>query len=656
MRRTRFNFTLIITFIALIALVLVIQIGAGTAVAGDEGIRPLLQEEQPLTVAQNQAQDLALLDTRVSEYTAGDRAEVFNVFPVSEKAFPAELTHCADGSCYQVDIYNFDKNAAITAMVHANSDTVLDVYYLENTHPLLNNRLNSLAAQIIHEDADVEAALGFQPSLDQIRLMEGYHMDTTCDGRNICGTSVFFVDSGTVWVMVNINEEKIEKIWWTDRNIEPDYNDYSDRRDPEDCGTTKSVSQDGWEFDYLTMGTDSLNLSNVTYNGQDVVTSMKLLEWHAHYPGGWGFVDYTGCGGSGGGFPISPFGPTQVIDMFDGTTRVGFEVVQDFRMSNWGGSCNYRYEQHFQFFTDGRWRVATAAFGQGCGNDSTEEATYRPVVRIDIAADGASNDTLAVWNGASWVDQTTEAWWLQSAPYTTEGYRYRVMDSGGSGYYIEPGQGQYDDGGTGDNAYLYATLYKAGEGATEIGSIGSCCTGDHRQGPDNYVNTENINNKDIVLWYVPQSETITSWQVNQGQADEQYCWTDNTSNTWPCVSGPMFVPVDSCEAGTAVAPTPTIATAANGLDVELNWSDDAANAGGYEVWRSFQTYFVPGSPTIGTIKVYEGNDTSFTDVGRLGNTNRNYTYVIRAKDCSGNSTADSIRVGEYDFAVLAGTP
>ncbi|MCA9951691.1 MAG: hypothetical protein KDE48_18700 [Anaerolineales bacterium] len=656
MLRTRFNFTLIITFLALMILVLIIQMSAGTAAAGDEGIRPLIQTEQPMSDAQRQAQDLALLDARVEEYTAGDRAEVFSVFPVSVKAFPAEFPQCADGSCYQVDIYNFDQNAAVIAMVHAKSGTVIDVFNIEGAHPQVNKRLYSLAQQIIHEDADVEAALGFQPELEQIRLMESNRLDTTCDGRNLCATAVFFVDNGTVWVMVNFNTEEIEKIWWTDRNLEPDYNDYSNHREPEDCGTTDSVNKDGWTLDYLTTPNDALNVTNVKFGGKDVVTSMKLLEWHAHYPGNWGYVDYTGCGGGSGGFPIYPYGDTQVNDMYDDTTYIGFEVVQDFRMSNWGNSCNYRYEQHFQFFTDGRWRVATAAFGQGCGNDTTQEATYRPVIRIDIAADGAADDSIAVWNGTSWDDQTTEAWWLQSGPYTTEGYRYRVLDQGGDGYYVEPGQGQFGDGGTGDNAYLYATLYKTSEGAIDMSSIGNCCTGNYQQGPEGYINSENISSKDIVLWYVPQSETITTWQVNQGQADAQYCWTDNTNNTWPCVSGPMFVPVDSCVAETAVAPTAAIAAAANGMDVELNWSDDAANGGGYEVWRGRTPYFDPNGITIGTVKVYEGFDTSFTDSGILGNTFFNYTYIIRAKDCSGTSTADSIRVGEFDHPVVMGTP
>ena len=78
---------------------------------------------------------------------------------------------------------------------------------------------------------------------------------------------------------------------------------------------------------------------------------------------------------------------------------------------------------------------------------------------MDVAVNGDNNDTFALWDGAQWVDQATEGWWLQSGPYTAEGYRYRITDQSGAGYYVEPGQGQFDDLGTGDNAYMYPVSY-----------------------------------------------------------------------------------------------------------------------------------------------------------------------------------------------------
>ncbi len=535
----------------LVVITLLLTIGSSLPAATASGpITPLDPAEQAMTPAEATAQQLALTAPAVLQRIGSARAEVFEVFPFVGPYDPAYAA-CADGSCYQVDVYDFTHHATITAIVHNGSGKVLDVWQLDGTFPLINQRLFNRAIELIRSDADVAAALGFVPDASQIRLMDQNHMDTQCDGSHLCAGATFYTDSGAIWVLVDLTEDKIAKIWWSDRPQDMKSALYNPKPEvaPEDCNTTIHVNRNGWNLDYRTTPTDSLEITNLTFdvNGQPqtVATRMKLIEWHAHYPGNWGYRDYTGCGGSGGGFPIYPYANTEVRNLPD-----GFAVVQDFRMNNWGASCNYRYEQHFQFFNDGRFRVATAAYGQGCGDNQAEEATYRPVVRIDIAANGDTNDTLAVWNGSGWTDQTNEFWMLQSAPYTVDGYRYRVKDASGIGYYIEPGQGQFGDAGTGDNAYLYVTQHKASEGDADMPAIGACCNASHVQGPDQYLNNESISNQNIVIWYVPQSETITTWRANQPPYPKQYCWTDNVNNTWPCFSGPMFVPtsLDQCSA------------------------------------------------------------------------------------------------------------
>lgn len=213
---------------------------------------------------------------------------------------------------------------------------------------------------------------------------------------------------------------------------------------------------------------------------------------------------------------------------------VGFEVVQDFRMPYWGANCNYRYEQHDQFYTDGRFRIVGQAFGRGCSSNGI----YRPVMRLDLGLDGAGGDSFAMWDGAAWQPQATEGWWSQTAPYTSESFKWRVNDQGGRAYFVEPGQGQFGDGGRGDSAFIYATQHRAAEGDTDIGAIGFSCNDDYQQGPDQYVIGESIAGQDIVLWYVPQMQT----QVADGC---NYCWTvqgDPNPETYPCAAGPMFVP------------------------------------------------------------------------------------------------------------------
>ncbi len=546
-------------FLAIIVVLVMLSsswLTTGAAPAGP--VRPLDPTEQSLTAQQQAAQATALASSFVQSQILGERAEVFEVFPFYGPYAPA-YSVCQDGACFQVDIYDFEPNNTISAIVHQQpgqaQGTVLDAFQVPGTFPLINQRLYWRAVELIHTNEDVEAALGFAPAIEQIRVMDQHHMGTACDGGHLCAGTTFFTDSGAVWVLVDLTEDRVTKIWWTDRPQFLNSSLYSLRphESPTDCNTTIHVNRNGWNLDYRTTPTDGLEVTSVTYdvNGapQAVATRIKLIEWHAHYPGNWGYRDYTGCGGSGGGFPIYPYGVTQVLNILDQADDIiGFEVVQDFRMGNWGASCNYRYEQHFHFYNDGRFRVVTASYGQGCGDNMEGEATYRPVVRMDLAVKGDSSDTLSLWNGSQWVDQTTEGWWLQSAPYTPEGYRYRVMDQSGFGYYVEPGQGQFGDGGTGDNAFLYVTQHKTSEGDADMPSLGQCCTGTYVQGPEQFINGESVLNQNIVVWYVPQSVTITTWQHERPPYPTQYCWTDNVNQTWPCFSGPMFVPttLNSC--------------------------------------------------------------------------------------------------------------
>jgi PKD repeat protein len=275
-----------------------------------------------------------------------------------------------------------------------------------------------------------------------------------------------------------------------------------------------------------------------------VLTSVKLLEWHVDY-GATGFRDTTGCGQDGSGFPIYPYGDTQVLDLVVDGNVAGFEIVQDFRMSDWGAACNYRYEQRLQFFDDGRFRVVDGAYGRGC----SDSAIYRPVVRIDLAVNGDEEDTFAFWDGSQWQKQTTE---LYRVPYeeaghgphgyTAEGYGGWVMDQSGKGYYIEPARGQFDDGGRGDEPFIYVTQHDPAEGDTDLGSFppSYCCNDDERQGPDLFLNEEAIDGENIVFWYAPQHFT----EVTTPNSDS-YCWTvsgEPNPEAYPCFGGPMFVP------------------------------------------------------------------------------------------------------------------
>ncbi|MCA9978533.1 MAG: hypothetical protein KC413_22385, partial [Anaerolineales bacterium] len=490
------------------------------------------------TVEQALAEDLALADSRVQEYIRGDRSEVFGVRTVGDHYSTASAA-CAANDCRQVEIYNFDENAAVTAIVNVDQAEVLDVFYQPGAHPGINKRLADLATSIALNHPDVIDALGFRPTEVSMAPVDGGLVDSACVDH-LCVAPTFELGDRNLWAIVDLTEEKLLHVAWTD--LAPNMpNGSVHYTAPEGCPVPGQVTQMGWSVQYEVTGTDGLRVYNAAFNGVPALTSVKLAEWHAAYANNsWGFEDYTGCGGGGGGFPISPYGDTQVLDLHDGANNViGFEVVQDFRMGNWGYNCNYRYEQHIQFYEDGRFRVVAGAFGRDCGSGT---AIYRPLVRIDIAANGDANDTLATWGGSDWITQGTEFWEQQGAPYTAEGYRWRVTDQSGSGYYIEPGQGQFGDGGMGDNAYFYVVAHHPEEGDTDLPIIGDCCAtgGDYQQGPHQYLTGESIVDTNIVIWYVPQS------QANSTTGNE-YCWTisgEPNPETYPCFAGPMFVPTE----------------------------------------------------------------------------------------------------------------
>lgn len=531
----RWSWLLILGLAVVLAVVALITLAPSRSVRGKSAAQPLSDDLLP---QQTLAQDLALLDSRVQGHTVGRRAEVFGVHAIADGHYPVTSAACDSAECWRVEIYNFDDNAAVTAIVNVDTRQVLDVLHLPNMHPGINQRLIRVAEEIAFNDPQVIEVLGFRPTKGDMAPVESNLTGTSCESDNLCGAITFELGDRVLWAVVDLTREELAGIGYTDMEQVPPSTERAEPRTPQDCFTAVNIDRDGWQLDYVTTSSDGLMITDAAYNGELVLTQAKLVEMHAaywHQGGGYwsGYVDAVGCSPYGG-FPIYPFGPTQVIDIMDGGDVIGFEVIQDFRMSNWGSSCNYRYEQHYQFYTDGRFRVVSGAYGKGCGSN----ALYRPVERIDLAAGGDdANDNFAAWDGTQWVDWTTEAWSLQTedTQYTPEGYLYRLTDASGAGLYMEPGQGQFEDAGLGDFAYIYVTRHNPAEGDADLGAIGTCCNDNHQQGPHNYLNGESVVDQNIVIWYVAQHQTDTA-------PGREYCWTA-LPNTWPCFGGMMFHPI-----------------------------------------------------------------------------------------------------------------
>lgn len=518
-------------------------------VRGKTAALPLTHEQSPV---QQLAQDLALSDPRVQALTLGRRSEVFGVRRMGQQWTQASRA-CATAVCYQVEIYSFAANTTVLALVDTDAGAVLDVLTLPDMQPGINRRLADLALEIALNDPGVIEALGFRPQAADMAPVAAGMEDTSCEQGHLCAGPTFRVGNHILWAVVDLTEERVAGLSWT--AVSPDGE--SETRPAGDfCPDPGSVNRDGWSVAYETTGTDGFRVYDVTYQGRPVLTSATLVEWHVDYNGTYtfqGFIDVTGCSGTGGGFSIAPYGQTQLLPLMDGGVEVGFELVQDFRMSDWGAACNYRYGQRMQFWADGRFRIVSGAYGRGCGDsDTLPQPVYRPVLRIDVAVLGDAVDSFAVWDGTQWAAQPTETYRTPYAEtghgphqFTSEGYVARITDIFGAGYTIEPGQGQFGDNGRGDAPFLYVTQHKEAEGDVDFPIFGSnyCCNDNHLQGPDLFVDGESIANTNLVLWYVPQMGTDRV--PVEGDGDGRYCWTVNgepNPETYPCFAGPMFVP------------------------------------------------------------------------------------------------------------------
>ncbi|HNB51333.1 MAG TPA: hypothetical protein PK530_05300 [Anaerolineales bacterium] len=502
------------------------------------GKAPSLPLSDVLTPEESLAQDLALSAPRVLDLTTGKKSEVFTIQRVGMD-FPPGREACAHQDCRQVEIYLWAENATLTTIVNLETREVLDVLYQPGFRPPLSARLMQRAAQIIYAAPEVAQTLGFAPALEDITPMQGDLVGSSCDGTHICASATFQIGKQILWATADLTEDKFAGLAWSEAS--------EDERSavrfiPEGCPLPGAINRDGWALQYETTPTDGLRAFAISYNGVYMVQSLKLVEWHVQY-GVSGFLDFTGCGGQSGGNFIAPYGETQIHDLLDaGNNVIGFELIQDFRMGNWGFNCNYRYDQHFQFFADGRFRVVQGAYGKGCGT----LAFYRAVVMMDLAIKGQSNDHFAYWDGVNWVPLTIEDY---RVPYeeaghgphltTPEGYAWKIYDTDGAGYYLEMDSGQFGDGGRGDQPFVYVTQYQTGQGNTDMPLIGTCCNNDHQQGPHNFLNPdESVVGQNLVLWYVPQAMTDA---LNNDTG--YYCWTvsgEPAPETYPCYTGPMF--------------------------------------------------------------------------------------------------------------------
>jgi hypothetical protein len=525
---------------------------------------PVLLCGDSLSQPQQLAQQIALFDTAFTKNTrdtktgAPYRNEIFAVLPARQSDLEAVKGITTLTDCYRVEMYNYPLNLTTVAITDIKQQRNLNVFTQPESQPEIPQHLKKLAIKIAIESPEVQEAYGIKPG-EKEALMASTKTSlnrSRCErSRHLCVAPTFVKDGKALWAIVDLTDNKLVGVRWTNvGNAGPKPPVITERKLQDDkitacfCEVETPLDKDGWKMSYMLTSSDGLRISGVSFNGTPVLQSAKLVDWHVSYSGtdGFGYSDAIGCPYFSQAAVIA-FQPPKIAQLKDNNNNiVGFTLEQVFKSEQWPMPCNYNYRQRYEFYKDGRFRVACASIGRGCGNDGT----YRPVLRIAFASE---QNNFAEWNGTGWNNWQNEKWQMQNATtsYLENKFQYRLTNNAGAGFLLEPGNGQFGDGGRGDNAYVFVTQTKPGyeEGEADLVTIGPCCNTDYHQGPEKFIepSPDNIQNKKLVVWYVPQLK-------NDDTKGREYCWSESvlengvyTTKIYPCFAGPMFVPIKTTQ-------------------------------------------------------------------------------------------------------------
>ncbi len=534
-----------------------------------EKIKASLQSDQPvlrcgdtLNEQQKLAETLALADSNFTanikrkEDGLAYRCEIFAVYPARESDFANVKGAASAENTYRVEMYNYPLNLTTVALVNTLQKKVLSVSLQEQTQPDIPAYLKKIAVKIAVESPELQDAYGLKPS-EKEALMASTKTSlnrTRCErSRHLCVAPTFVKNGKALWAIVDLTDYRLVGVRWTNVGSTGEVTSPVTERKLQDdkitacfCEKETALEKQGWKMNYMLTSSDGLRVAQVSFNGKPVLQSAKLVDWHVSYSGtdGFGYSDAVGCPYFSQAAVIAFEAPRILSLKDDNNVETGFVLEQVFKSEQWPKPCNYNYRQRFEFYKDGRFRIAAASIGRGCGNDGT----YRPVFRIAFAEE---QNNIAEWTGSNWENWQNEKWQLQQAttPYTNEGYQYLLSNKNTGGYFMKPGNANFNDGGRGDNAFVYITKSKAvpDEGEADLVTIGPCCNTDYHQGPEKFIEPapENIQNTKLVLWYVAQLK-------NDDTKGREYCWAESVlengvfvTKAYPCFCGPMFIPATS---------------------------------------------------------------------------------------------------------------
>ncbi len=536
-----------------------------------------LQDSELDTQAQK-VQQILLKDKRFLKDTKqGDRLlhnDMMRILPaIISTLNPQTESLCKNSSCYQAEKYNFVTNTTTRAIVDADSKKVLDIQRYPDMQPDISLRLTRIAQAIALHAPEVKKELGFEPSKKDMTManVRGNLKESPCENaKHLCVAPTFsdHKKEQALWAIVDLTELTLAAAKWAGlgKTATPaciSERSLQNRHIMENfCRKDTKLERDSWKLSYRITGSDGLEIISVSYRGKAVLASAKIVDWHVSYKQKgaesldtsiptiiegrlveynigdddsylFGYNDAMGCPMFSTSV-VLPFNAPQVKKLKSGD---GFMLTQDYRNPKWPMACNYRYENRFEFYDDGSFRVVAVNKGRGCG----DQAIYRPVMRIDMELGGEESLYSFEDDWRLWKSEDKRKVEDRNSSYA---YKITSRTEPQRGYYIEPNKGQFDDGSRGDNANIFATVFKEKEGATDLLTLGSCCNMDV-DGIESFVDDkQDIDGENIVLWYVPRIKN----DIREGH---EYCWADTVIGDdgnlevkiWPCVVGPKFVPI-----------------------------------------------------------------------------------------------------------------
>jgi hypothetical protein len=540
-----------------------------------KAVLPLLEDE--LDSESRRVQQILLRDPEfLSDTRSGDTLlhnDMMRILPAISSTLDTDTQRvCQKHRCYQAKKYNFATNTTTRAIVDLDDQKVLKVERFGNMQPDISLRLRRIAEAIALKSPEVSRELGHTPLRNEITManVRGSMKESPCEDTTHLCVAPTFADhqkARALWAVVDLTDMRLAAAKWaglgktatpaciSERTLQ---NRYIMKHF---CQKDTILEKNGWHIVYRLTGSDGLEIRDVRIKGKPVLKSAKIVDWHVSYKQEgadrldtttqsyiegrrvefvrgednsymFGYNDAMGCPMFSTSV-VLPFNGPQIRPLHGGN---GFMLTQDFRNPKWPMACNYRYENRFEFYDDGSFRIVGVNKGRGCG----DHALYRPVMRIDTAM----GERERFWKRHDGKWKVVPKEFSEAVPDTPR-YPYKVTGANNeeSGYLIEPNHGQFGDGSRGDHATLFVTRYHPGEGDTDLLTLGSCCKLDE-EGVERYLNGESIDGTDIVIWYVPHIH-------NDARKGHEYCWADTVIGedgnlkvqVWPCSVGPKFVPI-----------------------------------------------------------------------------------------------------------------